>query len=189
MNYIISIKHEQGENDMKVLQVNSSFDSMEGLTSKVAVACPISGERLDERAVRLVAWITVTLLAVYLITGWSVIPWFLLIDFSMRGVFSRKWAPLAIIGRGVVSRLDSSKKKLINAAPKIFAARLGIAFSAILTILLVAGLGQSTATYIVGGIFLTAALLEAAFAFCLGCHIYQFIQRLKQVGFRNGEGI
>jgi len=175
---------------MKHIEITSSYNSMEGITSKVAVACPISGDRLDERAVRLVAWITVTLLALYFVFGWSIIPWFLLVDFSMRGVFSRKWAPLALIGRGVVSKLDPEKKKLINAAPKIFAARLGIAFSAILTILLVTGLGSSPATYIVGGMFITAALLEAAFAFCLGCHIYQFIQRLKAVsGFRDGDGI
>lgn len=167
---------------------NESFDSMEGV-SRVAVSCPISGERLDERAVRFVAWVTVTLLITYLIVGWGWIPFFLLVDFSMRGIISRKWAPLAVIARWVV-QFYRSEKKLINAGPKIFAARMGISFSAILTILHLLGFSGSPGSVFVAGMFAVAAFLEAAFAFCLGCHIYHFIQQVKhRTIFGHGAGI
>lgn len=161
---------------------------MEGV-SRTAAACPVSGERLDERAVRFVAWITVVFLLLYLIVGLRWIPLFLLVDFSMRGIFSRKWAPLALLARRVVKRFDFGTKKLINAAPKIFAARLGVLFSALLLLFQLIGFQNSLPTYIVGIMFLTAAFLEAAFAFCLGCRIYQLIQRLKSHPFGHGEGI
>jgi len=168
-------------------------DTLESISRKplkTAVSCPISGETLDERAVRLVAGITVILLVSYFTFGFSWIPLFLLIDFSMRGVFSRKWAPLALIARKVVSLLDPRKKKKINAGPKIFAARLGIAFSAILFVLQLGGSGASIFSTIVIAMFITAAFLESAFAFCLGCHIYHFLQKFKKpCEFSDGGGI
>ncbi len=57
----------------------SSFDSMEGFVTHQP-SCPISGERLNEQAVRFVAWITVILLTIFLLIGARWIPFFLLID-------------------------------------------------------------------------------------------------------------
>lgn len=174
---------------MQKTQFTKSYDAMEGL-SETAPACPISGEKLPERAVRIVAWIVITLLISYGVTLSVWIPLFLTLDFSMRGIFSRKWAPLALVGRTVSKLISKNPSKKVDAAPKIFAARLGIAFSVILLLFHLTGLAGSVAMWVVGGMFITAAFLEAAFAFCLGCKIYAIIQRFRKPRpYGNGEGI
>lgn len=55
-------------------QGNDSLDSWEGQHAKASYTCPVSGVRLDQRAVRLVAGVVVTMLAAYAWQGWPWIP-------------------------------------------------------------------------------------------------------------------
>jgi hypothetical protein len=166
-----------------------SLDSLEGIVPEAKVACPVSGERLDERAVRLVAGMVVLLLAAHLFVGLVFVPALLAADFILRGWLSRKWSPLAMIARSVAKGMGDRGKKMIDVAPKIFAARMGIGFSLTLLTLQLAGLAEHVAYYIIAGMFAAAAFLEAAFAFCFGCHIYTLIQKLRSKPNHLGEGI
>jgi len=174
----------------KYLESSSfSLDSLEGIVSEVKVACPVSGERLDERAVRLVAGMVVLLLAAHVFAGFVFVPALLTADFKLRGWLSRKWSPLAMIARATAKRMGERGKKMIDVAPKIFAARMGIGFSLALLVLQLAGSGEHVAYYIIVGMFAAAAFLEAAFAFCFGCHIYTVINRMRSKPNHLGEGI
>lgn len=175
----------------------SSLDSLEGTYLSTGPACPISGEKLDERAVRIVAAIVVGMLLAYVwlrqITGTAAffawIPVFLTIDFALRAGLSRKWSPLARIARWTVGHLDVNKRKTVDAAPKIFAARLGLVFSVTLFAMQICLSAGHVAEWLVLGMFAFAAFLEAAFAVCLGCHIYAIFGLGKRAVNYLGDGI
>jgi len=167
----------------------NSLDSFEGIFAASKPACPVSGERLDERAVRIAAGIVVALISFYLFLGWPFVPAFLTVDFLLRGVISRRWSPVAIVARVGARLMGTRGKKMIDAAPKIFAARLGIGFSVILFALQLTGFASSAATLGVGGMFALAAFLEVAVAFCLGWRIYRFIQKIRNRTKFLGDGI
>lgn len=124
----------------------------------------------DEKKIRLVAAQVVLLTAISLFTH-SLFPLFLLAaDFALRA-FSEQRSPLAAIA-GAISELLKWKPKLIFAAPKKFAAAIGFIFS--LSILILAFLQQWTAAYIVGGVLIFFAALEAVLNICVGCYVYNY---------------
>ena len=59
--------------------------------------------------------------------------------------------------------------------PKRFAQGMGVAFS--LTALILTGLGYWTAAEVFLGLLAAAALLESAFAICLGCKAFAILMR------------
>lgn len=65
---------------------------------------------------------------------------------------------------------------MINAGPKIFAAKIGFWASA--AIALAAFFDIPAAYYAFGGILAIAASLEALFEYCLGCKIYPHWHKL-----------
>ena len=76
-----------------------------------------------------------------------------------------------------VQKIFAIAPKTVNAGPKLFAARIGIVFSAAVVILHLIGLPFSAFT--VAGVFAFCAFLEAAFSFCVACRIYPFVYKLN----------
>jgi len=137
--------------------------------------CPISNKKTDEYVARLVASFTVILLVVYILTS-SVIPvLFLVLDFFIRSIEKPKYSPLAIVSKWIL-RLLQAKPHLINAGPKIFAARIGLLFTFLIALSALAGF--DILALIFTAIIGICALLEAAIGFCLGCKIYPFMYKL-----------
>lgn len=142
---------------------------------KSTAICPISSKKIDENVARLNATFTVLLIAISVFTL-SYIPLIvLLIDFSLRGAELSKYSPLALLSKGLLKTL-SIKSKPINAGPKIFAARVGVLFSAVALILNL--FGFDTASLVVLSIFGICAFLEAAVGFCVACQIYPLVYKL-----------
>ncbi len=136
--------------------------------------CPISISKIDENVARLNGTFTVILFAVFALTL-NIIPVvFLLVDFLLRGAELSKYSPLAQLSIFLLKTFNV-KKKPINAGPKIFAARIGVVFSA--GILLFTLLNLPTAAFIFTAIFGACAFLEAAFSFCVACQIYPFVYK------------
>jgi len=136
--------------------------------------CPISFKKIDEHVARLNGFFTVGLLVVFLITG-SVLPVvFLVVDFLARGLEYPKWSLLAQLSKRILSVLQV-KPKLVNAGPKLFAARVGLLFSVLVAISSIAG--WDVATYVIVLIFGICAFLEAAVGFCVACKIYPFLYK------------
>jgi hypothetical protein len=145
----------------------------------VDFSCPISGGQRDNNTARIVAAQVLVLAAVTLVIAFSVsvkaafiIDAFLALDFSVRAFKEPRYSPLAIAGRGVSSALGL-KKVMVDSAPKIFAARIGLAFTVVSGVLLV--LRLSLAGCIVLGILAICAFLESVFGFCLGCWMYSLL--------------
>ena len=137
--------------------------------------CPISFKKTDENIARLNGLFTVLLLVVFVLTNNFIPVLFLLIDFQLRGMEKPQYSPFVIFSKFVLKTFKV-KAQPINAGPKIFAARIGVLFSAMI---LIASLAQLQVVALVfTAIFGICAFLEAAFSFCVACKIYPFWYKL-----------
>jgi len=136
------------------------------------LVCPYSPDKISENVPRIVALFVIILLVLYIITGWAILPAFLVIDFLLRGFFDSSKSVLSRTAKIVNSKLLQSGK-LIDKAPKVFAARLGFVF--IISILMAQLLGFSVLAVVLSSGLVLFAGLECIVNFCLGCWVYSFL--------------
>jgi len=143
----------------------------------VSPTCPISGSRRDNTIARLIAlatllFATTTRALIALEHFWpaTVLMTLLAIDFAIRAFYRPRYSPLATGGRMISTGL-SLRPNLVDAAPKIFAARIGLLFTLTTAILLFTGFPG--AALVVVTILALCAFMESVFAFCLGCWVHQ----------------
>lgn len=143
----------------------------------VAWVCPISGESRDEHAVRIVAAFVVTAAIVAVVVRGTFAGVLLLAlagDFAVRAFSEPRFSALARAAVMIVRKLQLTPKPT-NAAPKRFAAKIGIAFSITAGVLFLAGFPvAATAVTLVLGF---CAFLESAFAICIGCKVHALLPR------------
>jgi hypothetical protein len=144
-------------------------------------SCPISGEQRDNNTVRIVAAQTFIIAVIALVVALAVgalpaavITGLLAIDFVIRAFIKPKYSPLATLGRGISSGLKLPKK-MVDSAPKVFAARIGVLFTVTSTILY--ALGLTLAGTVVLAILIVCAFLESALGFCVGCQVYSLLPK------------
>lgn len=148
---------------------------------KSTAFCPISDRRIDEHVARLNGVFTVVLLSVFLASG-SIIPIvFLLIDFGLRSGRWYRYSVLSSVSK-IIAQTVGLKPALINAGPKIFAARIGLVFNIAIIFSFLAG--WNTSALILAGIFTTFAFLESAFGICVACLIYPVVYKIN-LSFKN----
>jgi hypothetical protein len=135
--------------------------------------CPLSKKTIDEHASQLVG-IFVLLLLFGSYFSSIYILYFLFLDFLIRAINTR-FSPLARLSRFTLDKLHI-KPRPIGAAPKRFAARLGLLFSA--TLLILFYINCFIGYQIIFAIFFIAVGLEAFFKFCIGCKIYTLLSYL-----------
>lgn len=141
---------------------------------KTYAICPISDKKINERVARVNGAFTVLLLILFGFTGQWFIPAFLAIDFLMRSGNLSRFSPVGYSSRNIIKFL-SVEELLINAGPKIFAARIGLAFSAVILFASATGMDLTALAFAsVLGIF---SFLEAVFGICVACKIYPFVYR------------
>lgn len=133
-------------------------------------ACPISGIFTDERVVRLIAAQVVILsaLAIAFPKGWFAV--FLLLDFALRADPIPRLSPLRNVALLIVAN-SGSKPRMTDAAPKLFAARIGLLVAFSLTAFQFAGYPLAASG--VALIMSVFAFLESGFGLCVGCILYQ----------------
>ena len=137
--------------------------------------CPISDKQINERVARLNAAFTLLILIVFGITQ-NIFPIaFLMVDFLLRAIPYSKLSLIGISSRNIVRYL-SVGENLINAGPKIFAARIGLLMSALIIITYI--LTFYVVSWVLAGILILFSFLEALFGICVACEIYPFIYRL-----------
>ena len=126
-------------------------------------------ERLTEATVRLVAGgVSLAIVGGFSLRAGWVLP-LLAVGFALRVFAGPRYSPLARLAI-LITRTLHLPTRSIAGPPKQFAAVIGATTLAIASILLVTGL--PTAAWALAGIVAILAGLEAVFAFCLGCRIY-----------------
>ncbi|XOF35277.1 MAG: DUF4395 domain-containing protein [Candidatus Electrothrix sp. YB6] len=138
--------------------------------------CPVSFKQVNENCVRLNAALAFFSILLFLCTSWK---WIILItaaDFFVRGFLNPQYSLFSTISKNILS-LFKAKPVMVDACPKIFAAKIGFLFCCILT---VSWLFHLNGTALIAGvIFMTCAALEALFRFCVACRIYPLIYSAK----------
>jgi len=135
------------------------------------VICPISNIKVDNNVSRLTVFFNAVLLALFVTTH---IPYFVILaafDYSVRVAGYPQYSPMRWIAAKIASGLKWSIA-LKDQAPKAFAARLGLLFSAGSALFLFSSLPVSL---ILAGILLVFTTLDSVFDFCVGCLTYTYV--------------
>ncbi|WNV91148.1 DUF4395 domain-containing protein [Umezawaea sp. Da 62-37] len=142
---------------------------------------------VDPRGPRFTAWVTAVVLAVVLLTGWWPLLAAQALVFAASGLVSLNLNPWGQVYRLVVRPRLAPTSEREDAAPLRFAQTVGFAFTLVGTVGYATG---STGVGIVATSFaLVAALLNAAFAFCLGCEAYLLLRRFAPAPVRRQQKI
>jgi len=138
---------------------------------------------IDSRGPRFGAVITTVVLAIVVVTATglhALAGWLLLAQtlvFATGALAGLRYAPYGLIFRYLVRPRIGPPSKTEPEAPPRFSQGVGMVFAGIGTI------GFATGVPAVGIVFaafaLAAAFLNAAFDFCLGCHMYLLIHRIR----------
>jgi hypothetical protein len=145
------------------------------MSTKSYIFCPVSEKRINERVARLNGLFTVFLIIVFVATQ-NIIPLgFLAADFFLRAFELSRFSPLAVTSGRLVSYLNLNKQ-IINAGPKIFAARIGFSLSSLAVVSFL--LNFHAGSFALAGILGVFSFLEGAFGICVACEIYPFLYRL-----------
>ena len=135
---------------------------------------------VDVRGPRFAAAITVLVLAVSLLTvGTAVATTLLVIQtvvFGLGAFVGLKAQPYGIIFRTVVQPRLAPATEFEAIAPPRFAALVGFIFTAVALVGVLTGV--DAVTYFAVACALAAAVLNAAFGFCLGCDMFLLGKRV-----------
>ncbi|WP_353662120.1 DUF4395 domain-containing protein [Hydrogenimonas sp. SS33] len=136
-------------------------------------SCPISNERVNERVARIVGALVFVFALLTIFRPQPLWLILLLADFTARS-FYRPWSPFARLARPLAERLG--EPQVVDAAPKIFAARIGLGMTA--AALLAYATHHIELLRVVMAVMALCALLEALWSYCVGCKMYTFYRRI-----------
>ena len=136
------------------------------------LVCPISDQRVNEQVTRLNAMFTIAIVVLAFVFNSVLFVIFMMADFFIRAFTEIKYSPVSYVSHYLSNTLNLPVK-LIDKAPKIFAARLGFLMTTVIVGLFILNLGM--ASLIVAGILIFFASLEFLFAICVGCMIYTYL--------------
>ena len=140
------------------------------MAQNINIICPISADRVNENVARVGAFFVILLTLAGLFTGFWPLFFALGADFALRSFTSGELSPIRFAAKWTAKQVLNLGEKPTDAAPKKFAAGVGVAFSLAIGLLLL--LQWNTAALVVGGILLTCAALESFLGFCVGCVVY-----------------
>ena len=132
---------------------------------------------VNEKVARMTAFLTVLLLLAGLFSMLNWVALLLCVDFFIRGFTRLPISPLKRAARAQVKML-CRKPRMIDAAPGIFAAKIGFLVTAIIALL--AFVGLATAARLLTELLVLAIGLEAFAGICVGCKIYDLLNRAPQ---------
>jgi len=137
--------------------------------------CPVSEKKVNNAVVRTHAIINVVILIALLLSPNIYLALFLLSDFLVRIINFPRLSVVGITARFIVNKFQI-KGKLENAGPKLFAARIGLLFTAVIATSLI--LGSPATAIAFAGVLALFSFIEGAFGFCVACMIYPFVHQL-----------
>ena len=136
------------------------------------LVCPISDQRVNEQVTRLNAMFAIGIIVLAFILNSVFLFIFLMTDFFIRAFTEIKFSPISFASHSLSNALNLPVK-LIDKAPKIFAARLGFLMTAAIASLFIFSL--NIASIVMASMLIFFAGLEFLFAICVGCLIYSYL--------------
>jgi hypothetical protein len=133
--------------------------------------------RLDPRGVRFSAALTSVVLVLVLISSSGWLAAAQAVVFGVASVAGMRFAPYGVLYRLLVAPRLGPPAEREDAAPVRFSQTVGLVFTVVAAAGYLSGL---TVLGLVATAFaLVAALLNAAFGYCLGCEMYGLLARLR----------
>lgn len=145
---------------------------------KNTIICPVDRVLIDENRVRVTAFWVIIFVMAFLLTGSLLIIGFLTGDFLLRVLNLNKFSPLAFFS-GLLIKQAGTKPKLVDRAPKRFAAAVGLVFLSLIAAAFLIRL--ILLAQVLTAILLLFASLEAFAGFCAGCYVYSWLNRFKAI--------
>ena len=136
------------------------------------LVCPISDQRVNEQVTRLNAMITIGIVVLAFVLNCVLLFIFLMADFFIRAFTEIKFSPINFASH-YMSHTLNLPIRMIDKAPKVFAARLGFLMTTVIAGLFI--FSFKIASVIVAGILIFFASLEFLLAVCVGCLIYTYL--------------
>ncbi|OFX59402.1 MAG: hypothetical protein A2066_15455 [Bacteroidetes bacterium GWB2_41_8] len=136
------------------------------------LVCPISDQRVNEQVTRLNAFFAIAVIVTAFILNSMFLFAFLMADFFIRAFTEIKFSPISYASHYLSNAL-SLPVKMIDKAPKVFAARLGFLMTLVITGLFI--LELPIASMVIAGALIFFASLEFLLAICVGCIIYTYL--------------
>lgn len=137
--------------------------------------CPITFEKIDSTVSRFTSFSISAFIIYYLVTNNEYILYFLFIDFLIRTFYKKDYSPVFLISK-FLKKILRLKDRPYDGGAKKLANYFGVLF----VVLLIIGnyFSLELYTYVVGIIFLSCALLDSFFNYCVGCNIYFIIKKI-----------
>ncbi len=139
------------------------------------ISCPVDNVPISENRVRITAFLVFLTALTFLFTGYWPVALLLALDFFLRGFGYGIYSPLFVLS-GWLGKSVVVSVKMVDRAPKLFAARLGFILSDCL--LIAAACGVRPMAYGLVFLILIFSFLESVFGFCAGCVIYSVLRKL-----------
>jgi hypothetical protein len=136
------------------------------------LVCPISDQRVNEQVTRLNAMFTIGIVVLAFVFNSIFLFVFLMADFFIRAFTEINFSPLNYASH-YLSNAFNFPVRMIDKAPKIFAARLGFIMTTSIAALFI--LNLKLAAIVVSSVLIFFASLEFLFALCVGCMIYSYL--------------
>jgi ammonia channel protein AmtB len=136
---------------------------------------------IDPRGPRFVAWVTSVVLALVLLTQSAWLLGLQALVFAIGAILGVQRGPYGLVFRSLIRPRLAPPAELEAAEPPRFAQAVGTVFAVAGVIGFAAG--SAPVGLVATAFALAAALLNAAFGFCLGCELYLFFR--KNVSNRN----
>lgn len=136
------------------------------------LVCPISDQRVNEQVTRLNAMFTIGIIVLAFVLNSVLLFIFLMADFFIRAFTEIKFSPINFASH-YMSHTLNLPIRMIDKAPKVFAARLGFLMTTVITGLFI--FSFKIASVVVAGILIFFASLEFLLAVCVGCMIYTYL--------------
>jgi hypothetical protein len=139
---------------------------------KLYTICPITESRINERIARSNAVLSLILLTAFAFTQHIVLIVFLAVDFLLRAIPYNRYSLVAITSRHIIKQMPVDNN-MINAGPKIFAARIGTLITGLIVLSMTFSLDYVSMS--LTGLLVIFSFLEGAFGICVACKIYSYL--------------
>lgn len=136
------------------------------------LVCPISDQRVNEQVTRLNAMFTIGIVVLAFVLNSVLLFIFLMADFFIRAFTEIKFSPINFASH-YMSHALNLPIRMIDKAPKVFAARLGFLMTTVIAGLFI--FSFKIASVVVAGILIFFASLEFLLTVCVGCMIYTYM--------------
>ncbi|BBE17567.1 hypothetical protein AQPE_1723 [Aquipluma nitroreducens] len=136
------------------------------------LVCPISDQRVNEQITRLNAMLVIGIIVLAFVLNSLSLFVFLMADFFIRAFTNLKFSPISFASHSLSNALNLPIR-MIDKAPKIFAARLGFLMTLAMFLLFI--FSFKITAIAVAAILIFFASLEFFLAICAGCLIYTYL--------------